>query len=253
MDPFSDHRRRIVTTGTTRPAVRRFPLPRTLGPAAAAISHRLSRLRMLRRDQIAQFGRERWMLIATTLLAAVALGWQIAVIVVILVPTWSRHQAHRLQLRDSAQIADALPDGIDMLMLFIHSGCTPVRAFEQLRTLCAPALWPALDRLLLQLRRGQRLSDALPVLTTALGPQMIAVVDALRSADHYGTPLGPALDRISDQLLRERQHRAEIAARTLSVRITFPLVLCILPAFAFGALGPVVISALGTVASLDIR
>lgn len=238
-----------VTQVTAALSVMRSLISRALNLFATPLSHR----RQLRWGQIRQFSRDRWMLIATALLVAVALGWQIGAVFIISIPTWNRYRSHRLRLSESARIADAIPDGIDMLMLLIYSGCTPVRAFEQLRMLSAPALWPALDGLLLQLRRGQRLSDALPVLTTALGPQMIAVVDALQSADHYGTPLGPALDRISDQLFRDRQHRAEIAARTLSVRITFPLVLCILPAFAFGALGPVVISALGTVTSLDVR
>jgi pilus assembly protein TadC len=211
------------------------------------------RLRSLRRSDVADVLRQRKGLLAAAVLTGVAFGWHLGLIMVIAVPTWDRHRIRRRHLADKERIANALPDGIDMLMLLIQSGCSPTRAFEQLRTLCAPELQPAIDKLLHLLHRGQRLSEAVTVLITDLGPQMIAVVDALRSADHYGTPLGPAFDRISDQLHRERQHRAEVAAHTLSVRITFPLVLCILPAFALSALGPVVLSALSAVASLDIR
>jgi tight adherence protein C len=222
-----------------------------------AFLHRLGRphsgdLGTTRWGALARYCRDRKGLLGAAVLIGVSLGWHLALAVVIGVPTWNRHRARRLQLTAEERITNALPDGIDMLMLLIQSGCSPVRAFEQLRSLCAPELWPALDLLLLRLHRGQRLSDALAVLITELGPQMIPVVDALRSHDHYGTALGPACDRISDQLLRDRQHRAEVAARTLSVRMSFPLVVCILPAFALAALGPVVINALHTVASLDI-
>jgi tight adherence protein C len=213
----------------------------------------LQDLRSIRGKDVVQAARQRTGLIAAATLTGLSFGWHFGLIVLIGVPTWNRHRIRRQHLADQNRLTHALPDGIEMLMLLIQSGCSPIRAFEQLRTLCAPELKPALNTLLHHLHRGQRLSEAIEVLTTDLGPQMIPVVDALRSADHYGTPLGPAFDRISDQLRRERQHRAEVAARTLSVRITFPLVLCILPAFALAALGPVVIGALSTVASLDIR
>jgi pilus assembly protein TadC len=201
-------------------------------------------LSSLRRDQI--------LLIAAALATTVVVGWQLALLLLVSIPTWARHRSHRRLKQRLDRIDRALPDAIDMLMLLIHSGCSSIRAFEQLRILSAPVLWPALDQLLLRLRRGVPLAEALSTLTDLLGTQMITVVDALRSNDYYGTPLGPALDRISDHMLRERLRRAEIAARTLSVRITFPLVVCILPAFALGALGPVVLSAISSVSSLKI-
>jgi tight adherence protein C len=201
-------------------------------------------LSSLRRGQI--------LLIAAALAAAVVVGWQLALLLLVSIPTWARQRSHRRMKLHLERIDRALPDAIDMLMLLIHSGCSSTRAFEQLRVLSAPVLWPALDQLLLRLRRGVPLAEALSTLTDLLGTQMITVVDALRSNDYYGTPLGPALDRISDHMLRERQRRAEIAARTLSVRITFPLVVCILPAFALGALGPVVLSAISSISSLTI-
>jgi tight adherence protein C len=191
-------------------------------------------------------------LIATASLFWVISGWYLAALLLIGRPLWVHYRVRQRARFQQELIADALPDGIDMLMLLIHSGCTPVRAFEQLRTLGSPSLWPAVDELLHRLQRGQSLSMAMGVLGESLGPHMMSVVDALRSADHYGTALGPSLDRISDHLVRARQQRLEIAARTLSVRITFPLVLCILPAFALGALGPVVIGAIASLASFGI-
>jgi pilus assembly protein TadC len=230
-------------------------IPPALGGEMTAAQHHsaefhqpfglVSVLSSLRRGQV--------LLIAAAMVIGLWWGWHLALLLLASFPTWTRYRTQRLAKLQRDRIDHALPDAIDMLMLLIHSGCSAHRAFEQLRTLSSPVLWPALDQLLLRLHRGTPLAEALSTLNDLLGPQMIAVVDALRANSHYGTPLGPSLDRISDQMFRERQRRAEIAARTLAVRITFPLVVCILPAFALGALGPVVISAIRTVGSLDIR
>ncbi len=209
-------------------------------------------LTLLKLLQVNRVQPHHWILIATASLSWIVIGWQLAALLLIGQPLWARHRVRQRARFHQELIADALPDGIDILMLLIHSGCTPVRAFEQMRALSSPLLWPAIDELLHRLQRGHSLSTAMEVLSPSLGPQMMLVVDALHSADHYGTALGPSLDRISDHLVRARQQRLEIAARTLSVRITFPLVLCILPAFALGALGPVVIGAIASLASFGI-
>lgn len=146
----------------------------------------------------------------------------------------------------------ALIDGIEMLIILIGAGCSPARALDELAILAPAPLRPALAAVHHQRARGRSLAEALTVLPVHLGPGVIPVVDALRAAQHYGTPLGPALDRIGDQMLRERRALAEARVRTLGVRITFPLVVCILPAFAIGALAPVVIGALSALDNLGV-
>ena len=42
----------------------------------------------------------------------------------------------------------------------------------------------------------------------------------------------------------QRRRRAEVAARKLPVKLLFPLVLCILPAFALLTVVPVIVSSL---------
>lgn len=156
--------------------------------------------------------------------------------------------------RDRRAMAEAqraaLVDGVEMLIILIGAGCSPARALEELAILAPAPLRPALADLHHQQSRGRTLAEALSVLPDHLGAGVIPVVDALRAAQHYGTPLGPALDRIGDQMLHERRALAEARVRTLGVRITFPLVVCILPAFALGALAPVVIGALGALDTL---
>ena len=57
------------------------------------------------------------------------------------------------------------------------------------------------------------LADALDELAHQLGPPARPVVDALVSADRYGHPLGPALERLADHVRAERRRQAEADAR----------------------------------------
>lgn len=162
------------------------------------------------------------------------------------------HTVRRRRARHATADAQrtALVDGIEMLIILIGAGCSPARALEELITLAPAPLRPALADVQHQRSRGRSLADALSVLPVHLGAGVIPVVDALRAAHHYGTPLGPALDRIGDHMRHERRALAEARVRTLGVRITFPLVVCILPAFAIGALAPVLIGALSALDNL---
>jgi tight adherence protein C len=97
-----------------------------------------------------------------------------------------------------------------------------------------------------RLRRGQRLADALSAFTEELGHPATAFVDALATADRYGLPLGPVLDRLADDIRGERRRRAERHARTLPVRLSFPLVVCTLPSFVLLAIVPALLGAVST-------
>ncbi|HSH59547.1 MAG TPA: type II secretion system F family protein, partial [Acidimicrobiales bacterium] len=60
----------------------------------------------------------------------------------------------------------------------------------------------------------------------------------------YGAPLAASLDRIADHVRRQRRRRAEEAARKVPVMLLFPLVVCILPAFALLTVAPLIAGAL---------
>lgn len=89
-------------------------------------------------------------------------------------------------------------------------------------------------------RRGGRLADALEALTSELGEPVRPLVAALVSCDRYGAPLGPTLDRLALDVRTAARQRAEAAARRLPVRLLFPLVSCILPAFALLTVAPLI-------------
>lgn len=90
------------------------------------------------------------------------------------------------------------------------------------------------------LRRGVRLADALEAVPTVLGEEVRPLVSALVSCDRYGASVGRTLDRLALDVRTASRQRAEAAARRLPIRLLFPLVTCILPAFAFLTVAPLI-------------
>ncbi|MDP9387533.1 MAG: hypothetical protein M3Q48_06280, partial [Actinomycetota bacterium] len=54
----------------------------------------------------------------------------------------------------------------------------------------------------------------------------------------------PALERLAAEVRRQRLRQAEEAARRVPVLLLFPLVLCVLPAFALLTVAPLIAGAL---------
>jgi pilus assembly protein TadC len=57
-------------------------------------------------------------------------------------------------------------------------------------------------------------------------------------------PLAPTLARLAADARHDRRRQAEAAARALPVRLSFPLVLCLLPAFVLLGIVPAMAPAL---------
>lgn len=162
-----------------------------------------------------------------------------------------RLRARRQQLRRRHRIDAAIPDTVELLILLLQAGSTPSQAVRELRLSVDPVLRDAFDRVVGQLDRGHRLADALGVLVVELGPGIRNVVDAIATAERYGLELAPVLERLGTEARIDRRRSADTDARKLSVRLTFPLVLCILPAFVISAIVPLLIGSLLTIGRLD--
>lgn len=154
----------------------------------------------------------------------------------------------RRRTRRSAEAA--LPDAIELLVLAVHAGATPTRAIHDVQTLVAPVLRPAFGAVVHRLQRGQRLADAVAAIPELLGPRAGALADGIAAADRYGLPLGPVLDALATEARAERRRIGEAQARSLSVKLTFPLVSCTLPAFVLVAIVPAVLGSLGSLPTL---
>lgn len=148
--------------------------------------------------------------------------------------------------RRLAAATAALPDAIELVIVGIRAGLSPVAAVEVAAHESPSVIRPAFDEVLHRVHRGQRLADALQALPEALGPVASGFADSLASADRYGSPLGPVLDRLAADVRTDRRRLAERRARTLPVRLSFPLVVCTLPSFVLLAIVPALLGAIST-------
>lgn len=159
-----------------------------------------------------------------------------------MISPWARRQAKR----DRAAARAALPDAIELIIVGIRAGLAPAAAFTMATDHSPPVLRPAFVSVVTQMHRGQRFADALGAVPDWLGPHAAYVTDALSTADRYGLPLEPILDRLTTDVRTDRARLSQQHARTLPVRLAFPLVTCTLPSFVLLAIVPAVLGAVST-------
>jgi hypothetical protein len=110
------------------------------------------------------------------------------------------------------------------------AACTPVRAVGGV--LRAPT----------RARRARRRDDEMLREMARRAPGARALADTLRTSTRLGSPAAPALARLASEVRADLRRRAEARARTVPVRLCFPLVGCILPAFALLTVVPAVVA-----------
>ncbi len=154
------------------------------------------------------------------------------------------HRRH--QRRERALVARTLPDTIELTIIAIGAGLAPAAALLQAAEHASPPIRAAIAELEHRLHRGHRLADAIEALPERLGPSAAALADGLSTADRYGLPLEPVLERLAIAVRADRRRLAEQQARTLPVRLSFPLVVCTLPSFVLLAIVPALLGALST-------
>lgn len=177
--------------------------------------------------------------------ASMLLVGPVVLLAVVPLPVLAWWRSRRLAQREEQAIVDELPDVVDLLRLAVGAGCTVHLAVEAVARHAGGRTAGHLTTVLERTRRGARLGDALAILRSEVRP-LAPVLDALISADRYGTPLVPVLARLADDARGDRRRRAEAAARRVPVQLLFPLVACILPAIGFLTVIPVASSALAS-------
>jgi Flp pilus assembly protein TadB len=152
--------------------------------------------------------------------------------------------ARRNQRRRLDAIAGDLPDVVDLLVLAVAAGLTVHQAVGRVASRASGPLAGELEAVVGQVRLGRRLADALDDLPDRAGEAVRPLVAALTASERYGAPLVAGLERLADEVRRDRRRRAEEAARKVPVKLLFPLVTCTLPAFGLLTVAPLVASAI---------
>jgi tight adherence protein C len=135
-------------------------------------------------------------------------------------------------------IRAALPDMLDMLTL-----CTGVLAPENALARVAlhspPTLRSELGRVMLEMRAGVMLGDALQHMADRVGlDELNALVAAIVQSRQMGAPLERVLHEQSADMRVKRRQRAETLAREAPIKMMFPLVILVFPPLFIVLLGP---------------
>ena len=149
----------------------------------------------------------------------------------------------RQRRRCADVFADEVAIAVDLVALGVAAGCTPYLAVDLAAKWGPPAVAHELTTVVRTWNAGLGFDDALREAGTR-EPGMRSLTDALRTTSTLGSPAGPALARLATELRADLRRRAEARARTVPVRLCFPLVGCILPAFALLTVVPVVLAGL---------
>jgi pilus assembly protein TadC len=139
-------------------------------------------------------------------------------------------RARRRERRDDAVLAGDLPVTLDLLAVAVEAGCTPYVAVDLARRWAPPAMAVRLGEVREACALGASFGDALDALG-ARAPRLRPLAGALLASDRLGAPVGPALGRLAEEQRAELRRRAESHARRVPVRLLFPLVFVVLPAF----------------------
>ena len=149
----------------------------------------------------------------------------------------------RAATRADAVLESALPSAFDLLVAAIGAGCAPVGAAELAAQWGPTPVADAFRRVLVATELGAAFPDALAELGSTT-PLLAPLVDVLIASAELGAPATGALVRLADEARAAARRRAETRARVLPVKLLFPLVFLVLPAFGLLTVAPALLSAL---------
>jgi tight adherence protein C len=152
----------------------------------------------------------------------------------------------RLKIKGNQKSLDyGLPDALDLMVVCVEAGMTVDSSMQRVGeelALVHPALSREFGIAHMETRVGLARQDALRNMGTRTGnAALLSLAAMLNQADRFGTSIAQALRIHAESMRITRQHKAEEMAAKSSVKMTFPLVLCIFPATFIVLLGPVMI------------
>ena len=244
--------------------IERGPLAETLDPVLARLSKLvpkspkdMSRLqRRLARSGYPQFESAVYYSLAqltlpvvfglgVLLLVRVEGGWMYAVLAAAfgyMLPGF--YVSHKTTQRKKA-ISNALPDALDLLTVCVEAGSAMdqaiAKATEELQ-IAHPALADELRLVTTETRAGKPRMEALKNFAQRTGVEDVrTLVAILVQTDRFGTSIAQALRTHAETSRTKRRQRAEERAAKVSVKLVFPLALCLFPALYIVCFGPVVV------------
>ena len=162
----------------------------------------------------------------------------------------------RLIANQKIRIEDGLPDALDLMIVCVEAGCgldqAIVKTSEEL-AISHPALAAELRLVTTEVKAGKPRLEAFKNFAARTRVDDVrALVAMLVQTDRFGTSVSQALRTHAVTSRTKRRQRAEERAAKIGVKLVFPLVFFLFPAFYVVTLGPAVIQFVRIFLTLEI-
>jgi len=139
-------------------------------------------------------------------------------------------------------VLKTLPDALDLVTTCVEAGLGLDGALARVAEKSSGPLTTELTRMLREVAMGKLRREALTEMADRIGvDELTSFVNAIIQAEQLGVGIAQVLRIQSDQMRTRRRQRAEQTAHEAPIKMIFPLVLFIFPAFMLVILGPAVI------------
>ena len=146
------------------------------------------------------------------------------------------------------KIRRELPDALDLLLICIEAGLSfDMSLFRVSKEMdnVTPILSKEFSQYFLEAQSGLPRKQVLNNLAQRNGVTSLdSIVNVLIQSSKFGTDIAEALRIYSGSLRQERQKTAEEKGAKISTKLTFPLIMLIMPALLIVILGPAIINLL---------
>ena len=150
---------------------------------------------------------------------------------------------HNSGLKRQHRLAISLPEGIDLLTICVEAGLGFDAALAQVARNLKGPLAAEFARVLQEMHIGKSRAEAMRAMAERSSvPELRAFVSALTQSAELGIPVAMVLREQAKEMRVRRRQRAEAQAQKVPVKITFPLIGCLLPATFVIILGAGIIS-----------
>lgn len=137
------------------------------------------------------------------------------------------------------EVVKTLPDALDLVTVCVEAGLGLDAALARVASWSDGALADEITRMLRDITMGKLRREALIELTERLEvEELTSFVNSVIQAEQLGVGIAQVLRVQSEQLRTRRRQKAEKAAHEAAIKMLFPLVLFIFPAFILVILGP---------------
>lgn len=147
----------------------------------------------------------------------------------------------------ATRVDSAVSDFVDIMAVHLRSGTPPATAFRTASETTTGTLAECTQLVIAAHDSGARFVDALETHRERFPLRAQQLIDALIDTERGGLSTRELFDRLAADAHAQRRRDAEQRIRSLPVRLTLPLVGCILPAYALIAVVPLIASQLTSV------